>query len=69
MQQIGRRFVKDEVANNYSDEEIYEMTTTATTVILLTVSLFLKRHGHTDSGDAIQQFLETYGPVADGKRA
>ena len=67
MLQIGRRFTNDEVANNYTDDEIYEITTTATTVILLTVSFFLKRNGHTDSGDAIQSFLETYGPLADAE--
>jgi hypothetical protein len=65
MLQIGRRFTKDEVANNYTDDEIYEMTTTATTVILLTVSSFLKRNGHNDSGEMIQGFLETYGPLAE----
>ncbi len=69
MQQIGRRFVKNEVANNYSEAEIYEMTTTATTIILLAVSFFLKRQGHMDSGDEIQSFLETFGPNADGKKA
>ena len=61
MHQIGRRFVKDEIANNYSEEEIYEMTTSVTTIVLLTISLFLKRHGHTDSGDQIQVLMETYG--------
>ena len=68
MHQIGRRFVKQEVANNYSEEEIYEMTTSVTTIVLLAISLFLKRHGHADSGDQIQASLETYGPVADGKK-
>ena len=66
MLQIGRRFTKGEVVNNYTNDEIYEMTTTATTLILLTVSSFLKRNGHNDSGDKIQHFLETYGPLADG---
>jgi hypothetical protein len=69
MLQIGRRFTNDEVVNNYSEEEIYEMTATATTIILLAVSLFLKRNGHADSGDTIQSFLETYGPLADGNEA
>lgn len=64
MLQIGRRFRNDEVANNYTDGETSELVTTATTVILLTVSLFLKRNGHTDSGETIQGFLETYGPLA-----
>jgi hypothetical protein len=69
MHQIGRRFVKHEVANNYAEEEIYEMTTTVTTIVLLAVSFFLKRHGHVNSGNEIQALLETYGPVADGTKA
>jgi hypothetical protein len=69
MHQIGRRFVKHEVANNYSEQEIYEMTTTVTTIVVLAISFFLKRHGHVDSGDEIQALLETYGPVPDGTKA
>jgi hypothetical protein len=61
MQQIGRRFVKHEVANNYSEEEMYEITTTVTTIVLLAISFFLKRHGHVESGDEIQALLKTYG--------
>ncbi len=68
MHQIGRRFVKDSVANNYSDEEIYEMTTSVTTIVLLAISFFLKRHGHADSGDQVQALLETYGSLVDGKQ-
>ena len=66
MQQIGRRFVKQEVVNNYSEEEIYEMTTSVTTIVLLVVSFFLKRHGHADSGNEFQELLKTYGPLIDG---
>ncbi len=68
MQQIGRRFVRHEVVNNYTEEEIYEMTTTVTTIVLLAISFFLKQHGHIDSGNEVQSLLETYGPVADGKK-
>ena len=68
MHQIGRRFVKHEVANNYIEEEIYEMTTSVTTIVLLTISFFLKRYGHTDSGDQIQALLTTYGPLVDGNK-
>jgi hypothetical protein len=64
-----RRFVKHEVANNYTEEEIYEMTTTVTTIVLLAISFFLKKHGHVDSGNEIQALLETYGPVPDGRKA
>jgi hypothetical protein len=66
MHQIGRRFVKHEVANNYSEQQIYEITTTVTTIVLLTIQSFLKRHGHMDSGNQIQALMETYGPVSDG---
>jgi hypothetical protein len=65
MHQIGRRFVKHEVANNYSEDEIYEITTTVTTMVLILTSFFLKKQGHVDSGDEIQALLETYGPFAD----
>jgi hypothetical protein len=67
MHQIGRRFVKDSVANNYSEEEIYEMTTSATTIVPLAISFLLKRHGHADSGDKVQALMETYGSLVDAK--
>jgi hypothetical protein len=68
MHQIGRRFVKQEIKNNYSDEEIYEMTTSVTTIVLLVIMSFLKTQGHADSGDQVQALMETYGPLADGKK-
>jgi hypothetical protein len=68
MHQIGRRFLKNEVANNYSEDEIYEMTTSVTTIVLLAISIFLKKHGHAASGDEIQNLLETYGPVVDRRK-
>jgi hypothetical protein len=63
MHQIGRRFVKREVMNNYSEQEIYGMTSLVTMIVLLAISLFLKRHGHDVPGDQIQALLETVGPV------
>jgi len=68
MHQIGRRFVKHEVLNNYTDAEIYEITTTVTTLVLVLISLFLKKQGHGDSGKEIDALVETFGPVADGKK-
>ncbi len=65
MQQIGRRFVNHEVVNNYSQGELYELTTSATTIVLLTASIFLKRRGHDDAGNRVQALLETYGPAID----
>jgi hypothetical protein len=69
MHQIGRRFMKHEVLNNYTEGEIYEITTTVTTLVLVLISLFLKKQGHADSAKAIDGLVETYGPVADGKKA
>jgi hypothetical protein len=69
MHQIGRRFVKHEVANNYSEAEVYEVATTVTTIVMLAISFFLKKHGHIDSGNEIQALLETYGPARDGAKA
>lgn len=69
MHQIGRRFVQHEVVNNYTEGQIYEITTTVTTIVLLAISFFLKRHGHIDSGDAVQELLKTYGPGVDNNHA
>lgn len=68
MHQIGRRFVQHEVVNSYSEQEIYEMTTTVTTIVLMMISFFLKKHGHQNSGNEVQELLEGYGPVADDKK-
>jgi hypothetical protein len=38
-------------------------------MVLILVSFFLKKQGHVDSGDEVQALLETYGPVADKKKA
>jgi hypothetical protein len=69
MHQVGRRFVKHEVATNYSEGEIYEMTTIVTTMVIVLTSFFLKKQGHVDSGDEVQALLENYGPVGDKKKA
>jgi len=68
MHQIGRRFTKHEVVNNYTEGEVYEMTTTATTCVLLLISRFLAKQGHPDDAKAIDDLLETYGPLADGQK-
>jgi len=68
MHQIGRRFIKHEVANNYSKAEVYEVTTTVTTIVLLAISFFLKKHGHIDSRNEIQALLETYCRARDGAK-
>lgn len=67
MLQIGRRFVKHEVLNNYSEGAIYEITTSVTTVVLILISVFLKKYGHADSGKEIDALMETYGPGSEAK--
>jgi len=44
------------------------MTTTVTTCVLILISLFLKRQGHANSAKEIDALVESYGPVADGKK-
>jgi hypothetical protein len=45
------------------------LTTTVTRIVLLAISLFLKKHGHVESGDETQALIVTYGPVAEGTKA
>jgi hypothetical protein len=68
MLQIGRRFTKHEVVNSYSEGEIYEMTTTLTTCVLILISRFLAKQNHPDEAKAIDALVETYGPVAEGQK-
>lgn len=63
MLQLGRRFKGHEVVNSYSEGEIYEMTTVATTCVLVVISRFLAKQGHAGDAKAIDFLVETYGPV------
>ena len=45
------------------------MMTTVTTIVPLAILLFLKKHGHVESGDETQALLVTYAPVAEGTKA
>ena len=69
MLQIGRRYTKHELINNYAEGEIYEMCSAVTTVVLVMICVFLKKHKHADLGLEIDKLVETYGPVADGAKA
>jgi hypothetical protein len=69
MLQIGRRYTKQELINNYSEQEIYEICSAVTTVVLVMISVFLKKHGHGGLGLEIDKLVETCGPVADGTKA
>lgn len=62
MHQIGRRFVKQEIANDYSEQDINEITTVVTLVVLLAISLFLEMHGHATSVNKIESVLKTFDP-------
>ncbi len=62
MHQIRRRFVKGEVANDYSEQDLREIATLVTLVVLLTISLFLEKHGHASSVNRIQNILRDFDP-------
>jgi hypothetical protein len=63
MMQLGRRFTKHEVKDSYTEEQIYEMTTSMTTCVLLLISRFLAKQGHPDEAKQIDALIETYGPA------
>ncbi len=68
MRQIERRFTKHEVANNYSDRVISNMTTLTTMCVVVLLSRFLAKQGYAADANAIGDLLETFGPWADAKR-
>jgi hypothetical protein len=61
--QLGRRFAQHKVEPTYSDEEIFQATTTATTCVLLLVDRFLAAQNHAPEAAAAQKLIESYGPV------
>ena len=71
MLQIGRRFKGHEVVNSYSEGEIYELTTTVTTCVLVVISRFLAKQGHClDDAKAIDGLARNLRlRVADGQKA
>lgn len=64
MLQLGRRFTGHNVQPTYNEAEIFEVTTTATTCILLLVGRFLIVQGHANLGEEADRLIETYGPMA-----
>jgi hypothetical protein len=64
MLQLGRRFTGHLLKPAYSDGEIYEVTTSTTTVILALISKFLAVQNHVESSKATEQLVESYGPAA-----
>jgi hypothetical protein len=61
--QLGRRFREHNVEPDYSDEEIFQITTAVTTCILMLIAKFLAVQGHDDDCRAVEALIETYGPV------
>lgn len=62
MHQIRRRFANGDLANDYSEEDLREISTLVTLVALLTISLFLEKHGHASSVNRIQNILTDFDP-------
>jgi hypothetical protein len=69
MLQLGRRFTGDKVKPNYDEQEIYEVTTTVTTCILLLAGKFLAYQNHAADCTAVQALAGIYGPAAASKPA
>jgi len=67
--QLGRRFTGHNVQPAYNEAEIFEVTTTATTCILLLVGRFLIVQGYANVGQEADRLIETYGPVAPRAQA
>jgi hypothetical protein len=62
--QLGRRFSDHNVQPAYTDAEIFEVTTTVTTCVLLLVAKFLAVQNHADECREAEGLIGTYGPVA-----
>ena len=64
MLQLGRRFTRHEVKPSYTDGQVFEMTTTLTTCVLLLISRFFAKQNHVDESRQVDTLIESYGPVA-----
>jgi len=64
MLQLGRRFTGHQLKPAYSDAEIYEVTTTITTGILMLASKFFAVQNIADASREAEQLIESYGPAA-----
>jgi hypothetical protein len=66
MLQLGRRFTGHALAPAYTDGEIFEITTSVTTCILMLASKFFAVHNLLDDARAAEQLIETFGPAREG---
>jgi hypothetical protein len=67
MLQLGRRFTGHNLQPNYTDEEIYAVTTTVTTCVLLLACKFLAVQNQVNDSKTVEALIGTYGPVAATK--
>ena len=63
--QLGRRFNGHQAVPAYSDEEIYEITTSSTTCVLLLAGKLLARQGYGEECVTIENLTANYGPVLE----
>lgn len=66
--QLGRRFREHNVEPAYSDQEVYEVTTTVATCVLILASKFLAVQGHGGESRAVEDLIRTYGGVRRAAR-
>ncbi len=64
MLQLGRRFTGHELNPAYTEGEIFEITTSVTTCVLLLVMHFFQIQKLPDEAKAIEALIGTYGPAA-----
>lgn len=65
--QLGRRFTGHKLEAAYRDGEIVEVTTTATTCVLLLISGFFAVQNHPGEVKETDKLIETYGPALSRK--
>jgi hypothetical protein len=59
--QLGRRFREHSVQPTYSDREIFEVSTTVTTCVVILASKFLAVQNHPEQSRLAERLVETYG--------
>jgi len=62
--QLGRRFTGHKLEPSYKEEEVVQVTTMATTCVLMLVRPFLAAHKHDDEARRVDELATTYGPAA-----
>jgi hypothetical protein len=68
MMQLGRRYTGQQLQPAYTEQQVYEITTTLTTLVLVLVSYFFAVRGLKDDCDATDKLTHTYGPLEEKKQ-